>query len=67
MEAVATNIGVDASKLVPEKKPEVNLPAGGHGECEGTSGKQSLRRRITQFRSSFNIDSMHILEVIKNG
>ena len=51
-----------------EKKAEVNLLAGEHGECEGrgTSGKQSLRRRICQFRS-FNINSMHIVKVIKNG
>ena len=50
---------------VVEKK--VNLLADEHGECEGrgTSGKQSLRRRICQFRS-FNINSMDNLKVLKN-
>ena len=56
----------DATSVV-EKKAEVNLLAGEHGECEGrgTSGKQSLRRRICQFRS-FNINSMDNLKVLKN-
>ena len=56
----------DVASSVPEKKAEVNLPAGGHGECEGASGKQSLRRRISQFRS-FNSYSMHILEVAQSS
>ena len=39
-----------------EKKAEVNLPASGHRECEqqGTSGKQSLRSRMSHFRSFHN-------------
>ena len=46
----------DVTMSEVEKKAEVNLPASGHRECEqqGTSGKQSLRSRMSHFRSFYN-------------
>ena len=48
----SSNNNPDVATSVVEKKAEVNLPAGEQGECggRGTSGKQSLRRRISDFR-----------------